>query len=257
MNFLKDTRISQVQPIPGLFISDRVAARSASLLRSLNIGYILSVTRTEDVPKFTSAQLADSEPPDIKYEFVQRHIDIQDDPTEDILIHLKDACDWIKAGLDSGQQKAKGDDQTQVGVLVHCTQGISRSGSIVIAYLMRDLSLDYATALSLAKESRPLIAPNQGFEAQLNVWGQCKYDIFIHDPGSAIPREKYAYKELKSIRDGLIGRGEEAVNRVRVASMASMAASFGKRRLQSIEDAKGKKDEEGEDEKQSAKPMSR
>jgi hypothetical protein len=129
--------------------------------------------------------------------------------------------------------------------------------NLTLGAVMRDLSLDYAAALSLAKESRPLIAPNQGFEAQLNVWGQCKYDIFIHDPGSAIPREKYAYKELKSIRDDLIGRGEEAVNRVRVASMASMAASFGKRRLQSIEDAKGNKDGEGKDEKQSADPMSR
>lgn len=86
------------------------------------------------MPKFTSARVAESDSPGIEYEFVQKHLDIDDDPIEDILIHLKDACDWVKAGLESGQQKAEGDDQEQVGVLVHCTQGISRSGSIVIAY---------------------------------------------------------------------------------------------------------------------------
>lgn len=115
---------------------------------------------------------------------------------------------------------------------------------------MRELSLNYAAALALARESRSLITPNQGFEAQLGVWGQCKYDIFIYQPESTTAREKYAYKAWKSSRDGLIGRGEEAVNRTRVVSMASLAASFGKRRLQSIEKAKGKEGGEGTDGKQ-------
>lgn len=120
---------------------------------------------------------------------------------------------------------------------------------------MRELSLNYAAALALARESRPLITPNQGFETQLGVWEQCKYDIFIHQPGSTIPLEKYAYKAWKSNRDGLIGRGEEAVNRTRVASMASLAASFGKRRLQSIEKAKSKMGEEEIGEEQSTKSI--
>ncbi|KFZ14887.1 hypothetical protein V501_03004 [Pseudogymnoascus sp. VKM F-4519 (FW-2642)] len=236
MESLKDTSISQIKPVPGLFISDRFAARSISLLKDLSIGYIISVTRAEDVPKFN----AESDTSDIKDVFVQKHVDINDDPTEDILIHLKDTCDWIKTSLASAPTDIE-DSPKQTGVLVHCTQGISRSGSVVIAYLMREFSLNYAASLALARESRSLITPNLGFEAQLGIWGQCKYDIFIHEPGSTTVREKYGYKAWKYNRDNLVGRGEEVVNRARFASMASMAASFGKRRHQSMEQAKGKK----------------
>ncbi|KFY45521.1 hypothetical protein V494_00899 [Pseudogymnoascus sp. VKM F-4513 (FW-928)] len=249
---LKDTSISPIQPVPGLFISDRFAARAVPLLRSLNIHYILSVTQAENVPKFNTQDITESGTSDTKAAFVQKHLDINDDPTEDILIHLKDTCDWIKASLASAPVNSDGDGPRQAGVLVHCTQGISRSGSIVVAYLMRELSLDYPAALALARESRDLITPNQGFEKQLRIWGQCKYDIFIHEPGSANTREKYGYKAWKYGRDNLMERGEEEVNRTRVASAASLAASFGKRRLQLIEKAQGKKGEEETDGEQPA-----
>ncbi|KFY17447.1 hypothetical protein V492_00696 [Pseudogymnoascus sp. VKM F-4246] len=275
---LTNTTISQIQPVPGLFISDRFAARAVPLLKSLNIHYIVSVTQAEDVPKFNTQDITESGTSDTKAAFIQKHIDINDDPTEDILIHLKDTCDWIKASLASAPVNSDGDGPKQVGVLVHCTQGISRSGSIVIAYcklislgccvallkiailflnfdtspVMRELSLNYAAALALARESRDLITPNQGFEKQLGIWGQCKYDVFIHEPGSIITREKYGYKAWKYSRDNLMGRSEEEVNRTRVASMASLAASFGKRRLQLIEEAQGKKGEEETDGEQPA-----
>lgn len=105
---------------------------------------------------------------------------------------------------------------------------------------MRELSLSYVSALALARESRATITPNLGFECQLSVWEQCDYDIMTQEPGSDATQEKGAYYAWKSNRDSLIGRGEEAVNRTRVSSMASMAASFGKRRLQAIEKAKHK-----------------
>lgn len=118
---------------------------------------------------------------------------------------------------------------------------------------MREFSLNYAASLALARESRSLITPNQGFEVQLGIWGQCKYDIFIHEPKSTAVREKYGYKAWKYNRDSLVEKGEEVVNRTRAASMATLAASFGKRRLQSIEKANGKKGEEGTNEKRPMK----
>jgi dual specificity phosphatase 12 len=114
--------------------TSRFAARSVSLLKSLNISYVLSVTRPEDLPKFNSGDGAESETSASKDELVVKHIDINDDPTEDILQYLKDACDWIETSLTAEPTKAEVGDPKQVGVLVHCTQGISRSGSIVIAY---------------------------------------------------------------------------------------------------------------------------
>lgn len=92
------------------------------------------MTCAEDVPKFNADQLDQSDASHAEGIFAQKHLDINDDPTEDILIYLKDACDWIKTSLASTTTHVDSDNLRQVGVLVHCTQGISRSGSIVVAY---------------------------------------------------------------------------------------------------------------------------
>ncbi|RFU26809.1 hypothetical protein B7463_g9532, partial [Scytalidium lignicola] len=238
MEPLRDGKIAQVKQIPGLFISDRFTARNRSLLKDHNIRYILSITRREDIPKFN-----DTNDQHENYRIIQKHIDIDDDPTEDILRYLKEACDWIDESL---QSSFNASSKTGVGVLVHCTQGISRSGSFIVAYLMRSLCVPYSTALSMARESRPLISPNQGFEYQLKVWEHCKYDIYLSQlpsPSPSVhqrnkiegPKEKPAYKAWKQERDALLGRGEEAVNRARVSSIATLAAQFGRRRAEASE----------------------
>lgn len=44
--------------------------------------------------------------------------------------------------------------------LVHCVAGISRSATIVLAYLMKYLRMNLKDAHSLVKSRRPLIRPN-------------------------------------------------------------------------------------------------
>src|SRR3989338_424321 len=58
-------------------------------------------------------------------------------------------------------------DQKGEKIAIHCAAGISRSSSIVIAYLMVSERLSYAQALAEVKEKRPLINPNKGFQLQL------------------------------------------------------------------------------------------
>lgn len=52
-------------------------------------------------------------------------------------------------------------------VLVHCMAGISRSATIVIAYLMKERGMNYADAYNYVKERRRIIHPNGGFKRQL------------------------------------------------------------------------------------------
>lgn len=52
-------------------------------------------------------------------------------------------------------------------VLVHCIQGISRSVSIVIAYLIYKNKLTYDKAFSLVQSKRTIASPNFGFAIQL------------------------------------------------------------------------------------------
>jgi hypothetical protein len=99
--------------------------------------------------------------------------------------------------------------------------------------VMRRFQLSYASALSLARESRPQITPNSGFERQLRVWEFCGYSVYDGSESErpeAEMKEKPPYKAWKAERDNLLGRGEEDVNRARFSSLADMAARFGRRR---------------------------
>ena len=60
----------------------------------------------------------------------------------------------------------KGEDK----VLVHCSQGASRSATIVIAYLMWSKKMPYKEALEFVKKKRSVIRPNPGFKAQLELF---------------------------------------------------------------------------------------
>ncbi|CAF4179134.1 unnamed protein product, partial [Adineta steineri] len=53
-------------------------------------------------------------------------------------------------------------------VLVHCNAGISRSASIVLAYLIGIHRMQYEEAYQLLRKARVNIRPNDGFVRQLN-----------------------------------------------------------------------------------------
>ncbi|KAF2459677.1 protein-tyrosine phosphatase-like protein [Lineolata rhizophorae] len=240
MQPLKEPKMDAIQDAPGLYISDRVAARSVKFLKQYNIRYILSAVGADDAPKVQEVKFSDA---DGEWEISRKIVEIDDDPTQDMMRHLKDACDWIDAGLGEKRNDAE-NEQRQRGVLVHCVQGISRSGSIVVAYLMRKLKIEYSAALALAREARPIIFPNQGFERQLRIWHFCKFDIYQEStPGSpnSPPKAKQPYRVWKSERDNLLSRGQEAANRLRHSSMAEVAAAMGKRRLKKKEEAEASK----------------
>ncbi len=54
-----------------------------------------------------------------------------------------------------------------VNVVCHCAQGKSRSGAVVVAYLMAKHKISFEEGLQLAKRSRALIEPNSNFAHQL------------------------------------------------------------------------------------------
>lgn len=52
-------------------------------------------------------------------------------------------------------------------VLVHCFAGVSRSATIVIAYLMQEFGMGYTEATQYVRKQRYFINPNEGFKKQL------------------------------------------------------------------------------------------
>lgn len=82
-----------------------------------------------------------------------------DDRTVDIRPYLEGASSQIERALRAGRN-----------VLVHCQQGVSRSASIVIAYLIRYRNMSYEAASSLVRHKRACIKPNSGFVTALHEW---------------------------------------------------------------------------------------
>ena len=50
---------------------------------------------------------------------------------------------------------------------VHCAQGVSRSGAVVVYSVMKMHNLDYDDALAFVRKGRSVAEPNHSFAAQL------------------------------------------------------------------------------------------
>ena len=86
-------------------------------------------------------------------------IDVEDDDTVPIGVYFKSVCKDIDAMRHQGK-----------AVLVHCMAGVSRSPTLVAAYLMHSRRWTAAQALAYLIERRPCIYPNAGFRRQLLAW---------------------------------------------------------------------------------------
>ncbi|KAF8008916.1 hypothetical protein BT93_J0036 [Corymbia citriodora subsp. variegata] len=91
-----------------------------------------------------------------KADFVYRTLWLQDSPSEDITSILYDVFDYFE---DVREQHGR--------VFVHCCQGVSRSTSLVIAYLMWREGQSFDDAFQFVKAARGIADPNMGFACQL------------------------------------------------------------------------------------------
>ncbi|CAI8592167.1 unnamed protein product [Vicia faba] len=91
-----------------------------------------------------------------KADFVYRTLWLQDSPSEDITSILYDVFDYFE---DVREKNGR--------VFVHCCQGVSRSTSLVIAYLMWREGQSFDDAFQFVKAARGIADPNMGFACQL------------------------------------------------------------------------------------------
>lgn len=79
---------------------------------------------------------------------------LKDHVHENIECVFYDAIDFIKSAKSQGGK-----------VLVHCVQGISRSATIVIAYMIFSTRMTYEECFNLCRTRRPCANPNMAFIA--------------------------------------------------------------------------------------------
>lgn len=88
---------------------------------------------------------------------------VDDTETTNIAEHFIPTANFIDAARKNGQ-----------GVLVHCQAGVSRSTTLVAAYLMSKLGLNVEQAVEKIRSVRPQVEPTQFFLLQLEMFERCQ-----------------------------------------------------------------------------------
>jgi len=135
--------------VPGLFLGDCTAAERppGSVRRIINM-----------------TQSAGFHEGRLKY----LHIDIDDSDDAPILKFVDRANAFLDEGLRSSEH-----------VLVHCNSGMSRSATLVIAFLMSRRGMSLADAYETTRSARPVILPNRGFFGALQ-----RHELALGRPAS-------------------------------------------------------------------------
>ncbi|XP_069812883.1 dual specificity protein phosphatase 26 [Dendropsophus ebraccatus] len=131
---------------PGLYLGNQEIAANKGELCRMHITHILNAThsRYRGGEEYYRGMY-------ISY----MGIDAQDSPTFDMSVHFYPAADFIHRAL---RERGK--------ILVHCAVGVSRSATLVLAYLMIYHRMTLVEAINTVKDRRGII-PNRGFLRQL------------------------------------------------------------------------------------------
>eukprot|EP00796_Vickermania_ingenoplastis_P008335 gene8335-5842_t len=170
----------------------------------------LSVNQVSEVSNFISllhAYNTRPSPPSSERRLFLCSIAADDIPTYDLGQHFMECSYLIDHVLRCGSRQRL----TAPSVFVHCLVGVSRSASVVVAYLMKRWRISVAEAVSFVKRVRAVIQPNPGFIQALQLWEQCKYlrtpdelsatragrEIMEEDnEGGRRPMQEYVYRLL-------------------------------------------------------------
>lgn len=131
-----------------LFLGADTDAYDVVGLMDHHIGYVLNVAKECDPMRLLSHS-----------DIVVMSIPLNDFTDEDIKCHFKEACDFIEHARKTGAR-----------ILVNCRKGISRSSTIVMAYIMMYYQCTREKAMQFVRSKRKAVSPNFGFDLALQEW---------------------------------------------------------------------------------------
>lgn len=133
---------------PNLYLSGNLVASNMQQLKENNINTVVNCAGTICKNYFES-------------EFDYITLFLADGQGEDISSLFLDILDSMNRRISH-----------QKSVLIHCQQGVSRSATMVIMYLMWKTNQPYEKVFAMVKEKRNVVSPNTGFLCQLLLWEQ-------------------------------------------------------------------------------------
>ena len=157
-----------------LYVSGEEVCRDYATLKKHNIGLIINSCQDVCENVFESSNI---ETVHDSVGSIHRNLEHQVSNKHDakkivyITLSLRDTMqEEISSFFFTAIQAIEAAAKVDVNVLVHCHQGVSRSGTLAIAYLMWAKPLGWKQALDHARTKREVLSPNTGFLCQLMEW---------------------------------------------------------------------------------------
>jgi len=125
-----------------LYLGNVDDAKNKNILKYLQIKNIINVAK-----EYKHIHLKD---------FTCMEIPLRDNSSENISVYFDITSNFIEKCRQNNEK-----------VLVHCIMGISRSTTIILAYLMKYNNMTLLDAYYFVKKKRSIINPNDGFIEQL------------------------------------------------------------------------------------------
>ncbi|KAM8798200.1 dual specificity protein phosphatase 15 [Eudromia elegans] len=132
--------------LPGLYLGSFIDAKDMEQLSRNGITHIVSIHEA---------------PQPLLQDITYLRIPLPDTPEANIKKHFRECIGFIH------QCRLRGGS-----CLVHCLAGISRSTTVVVAYVMAVTELSCAEVLAAVRTVRPMANPNPGFRRQLEEFGR-------------------------------------------------------------------------------------
>ena len=141
IKILKDDN-APIEIIPHLYLGSIGSASNLKQLQNCKITHIVCCAK--GIKNFF---------PD-KFKYL--NLDILDSEKDDIKKYFEESYKFIDEGINNNGN-----------VLIHCHAGISRSSTILIAYIMKSKKMKLDKVLEILKAKREKVNPNSGFIEQL------------------------------------------------------------------------------------------
>jgi protein-tyrosine phosphatase len=140
---VKWNKIWPDQVVDNVYLGSLRTVQNMAAVMQMNVTHVLTCGRNLRTPFF---------PPPIK----QLVLDVDDSEEENMNVHFSRAISFIEESV------------AQHGTcIVHCFAGVSRSATVVVAYLMKRSHIRFEQALAFVQEQRPAANPNPNFRRQL------------------------------------------------------------------------------------------
>ncbi|ESO85755.1 hypothetical protein LOTGIDRAFT_167725 [Lottia gigantea] len=131
-------KISQITD--QLYLSGLGGVTKEDNLKKLNIKVVLNLAVELSSLKYNNQDIT------------VRYVSLQDNSKENILPYLSELVDYIHFVITRGDN-----------IVVHCVGGVSRSATVVIAYLIKIHSMSLREAYNFVQTRRTIIRPNISF----------------------------------------------------------------------------------------------